>query len=726
MYQSNNYKHNHKNNSQNKESIPSPYNFVPLSKEIVFLDEWSEKISHDIPFEDGISGTISLTVTTESPTYIRNGGNWTDEDRKQDNSLMQNFFQVSDGTNYIPGTSFKGMLRNVLEIATFSKMKLVDKKRYSIRDLRNRKDYTSKMTIRDGNGFKSTVKSGWLQKINGKVTIIPCDYARVELNDLENYYAGKINLKSKQSAISKYKKWSTNLDITFDIDSNDRHKHSCGILVYHKAINIGRGLNKGKIVFTGQPTTYKSRAKGRKHLEFIFHNSKTTSIININEELFRDFVFIHSDEKGNPNEEWKHWKSLFDRGEKVPVFYLTDTRGSISSMGLAMMYRLAYDNNIYETIAHTDKNHIKSDKIDFADAIFGFTNKQKSLKGRVQIGHFIQTNDKKEMSCLTTVLGGPKPTYYPNYIDQEGTRIINGKRVYKTFMDKDAQIRGWKRYPVQNDKLELNDLPKPPIDKNGKRNLEVATKFKPLPIGSIFRGKIKLHNLKPEELGALIWSLTLGNNKDCRHSIGMAKPLGFGIIKLSIDSEGTKLYQIKDNATIKFSNATKPFKEYIEKKIGDNLSDSPQIKELIAMANKQVDVYYDNRYPMLDPQNRNRDLKNEFLTLKKNNQFLHKYTECTIRKKPIYTLPKQQISQITPKDGKVFSLDDIVRKIKSAKIKEVRKIIISLDKEPEFKKSDLNRIYSALKKRNDFAQQKWTSENKNYISIFNDLKNKFK
>jgi len=54
-------------------TIPSPYNFVPLSKHVFFPD-WSGQVSMDVPFSDGISGTLEIKVTAKSPIYIRNGG----------------------------------------------------------------------------------------------------------------------------------------------------------------------------------------------------------------------------------------------------------------------------------------------------------------------------------------------------------------------------------------------------------------------------------------------------------------------------------------------------------------------------------------------------------------------------------------------------------------------------------------------------------------------------
>ena len=100
---------------------------------------------------------------------------------------------------------------------------------------------------------------------------------------------------------------------------------------------------------------------------------------------------------------------------------------------------------------------------------------------------------------VQTVLGGPKPSFYPNYMEQP-----NSGGQYQTFMDSDCRVRGWKRYPVR----PIGDIstPKGVTDK-------VDTKLIPLKEKAKFTFRVKLHNLKPVELGAVAWAL-----------LGMADP----------------------------------------------------------------------------------------------------------------------------------------------------------------------------------------------------------
>ena len=113
----------------------SPYAFVPVSEHVIFPD-WANRVSQDIPFSDGHDGELKLTITALSPLFIRDGGK---PDRANPQNKADNFFQTADGTYCIPGSSLKGMLRNVLEIASFSKMSRVSDRCYAIRDLNLKK-----------------------------------------------------------------------------------------------------------------------------------------------------------------------------------------------------------------------------------------------------------------------------------------------------------------------------------------------------------------------------------------------------------------------------------------------------------------------------------------------------------------------------------------------------------------------------------------------------------
>lgn len=737
--------------------ITAPYNFVPLSKKVFFPD-WAGQVSHDIPFEDGISGEIVCKLTTQTPVYVRNGGNWERNDYLT-NPETQSFFNVN-GQVMIPGTSLKGMLRNVIEIATFGKMSRVDDHRYSVRDLNNKDksvyvDWMTYTISKHPGLYESNVEAGWLsQKEDGSWQIQPCDYARVDHSDLVAFRVSKAlplaDIKQKQRAMEKYQKWGDgNLNISFDPVSGD-YNHSCGKLRYVKATRLGSGKKSGALVFTGQPAdnaasaslsnlpasvnrnqlekrtdkfvsymegrlccknkmtatdkqrllelskdsayalavkdlfnnsdptrketsvtlgrldsafadsisastqgrvyykcgeltcrgiltddqrtlllslstdpTYRaavstlhlnSRQKNKektKHMEFVFYESNSpTSPIPVIKEQRDDFIFIHSEPNGDPNKEWKFWLSdpngdpkkelahslnKLPNNRKVPVFYLMKDN-ALHSFGLAQMYKLPYAHTIHDIVKNTSPKHFCDEKPDFAETIFGFVSQKKSglaLKGRISVTHAVGRNcipDTPEQPKYT-VLGAPKPTYYPSYLVQPDPTTK-----YHTMMDpnpkaqiKDTpQVRGWKRYPARQLAVVEDPLPKPP--ENAEK---VATSFIPLKSGS-FTFSIKVHNLKPEELGALIWALEWGGNENLCHSLGMGKPFGYGLVKIKINRDKSFFRQVLAK---EFKVVTKKVAElattvsdaFLEcmKTITADWHETPQIFQLLAMADPE-------------------------------------------------------------------------------------------------------------------------------------------
>jgi CRISPR-associated protein (TIGR03986 family) len=621
---------NDSKNSQKKtpqtryDQIPSPYNFVPLS-DFVYFPEWAESVSHDVPFSEGISGELEVEVTAKTPIYVRNGDNWKDENSKQELSYREFFRLTQNGDYMIPGSTFKGMLRSIIEIASFGKMQRIDDDRYSIRDL-NFKPYQNAMAhkkTRTGAGIEpaslnfkpyqnamahvsqrsivSKVKSGWLIEKEDKWFLTPCLYAKVGQSDLEKYSGDEIEIgRIKESAVAKYKKWEgkKQLSIKASLDRVEKdYPHGKGHFRYRKATNLGKGTQEGTIVFTGQPNPRVDKNGNpkpkTKRIDFVFFEDSPKSI-PIPNQLREDFEFIHSDDKENPLEEWEFWKTKMQQGQRIPVFYLEDDKGELASMGLAMMYRLAYKLTIGDAIKNTSYDHFLS-KPDLAELIFGYVNdNNEALRGRVHIGHLVAQNKPSLLPLVTTILGNPKPTYYPNYICQDEEKgILKEGEEYKTLLDEGSQIRGWKRYPVRKDGFKPF-APPPPMVK-GKTNEDVATHFKPLPSESTFKGKIRFHNLRPEELGAVVWALTWGGNEKLRHSIGMAKPYGFGSVQIKITSKEEE---------IKLDSVCKAFTDLMQRRLQEerklDWQSSAQIKLLLAMADPEAKPEMKLEYPRLE------------------------------------------------------------------------------------------------------------------------------
>ena len=144
--------------------IHAPFNFVPLTDKVFFPD-WADQISHDIPFEDGTSGVLRLKITAQTPVFVRNGHTKQDADDK--NETYTSFSKSPDNKYFIPGSSLKGSIRNVLEIISFGKLNPINDARYAVRDLSRRSGYMDKLN-------PNKVRCGWLSIRNDKMEVVDC------------------------------------------------------------------------------------------------------------------------------------------------------------------------------------------------------------------------------------------------------------------------------------------------------------------------------------------------------------------------------------------------------------------------------------------------------------------------------------------------------------------------------------------------------------------------
>lgn len=236
----------------------------------------------------------------------------------------------------------------------------------------------------------------------------------------------------------------------------------------------------------------------------------------------------------------------------------------ISAIGLSGMFRIPSKTSIKEAIFE----ELQIGKHDLAECIFGSAIQTKEIKGRVFFGHAFAEGDIQPMQQVDTTLSSPKPSYGPLYVKQGSWNTQN------------AVIKGRKRYPVRRETWE-----------NEQGTTNTKCHFIPLPKNTTFTGRISFHNLRECELGALIAALTFNGHPECFHSIGEAKPLGYGKVKISLTS--LKIKDIHDN-TCSYDDADslkatieKYLKEFDSMMSTANINWSPEsqsIKQLIKMA----------------------------------------------------------------------------------------------------------------------------------------------
>lgn len=222
----------------------------------------------------------------------------------------------------------------------------------------------------------------------------------------------------------------------------------------------------------------------------------------------------------------------------LPVFFRRSENGEIAELGFCRYFRLQYRYSPYE-LAWPDAR--KRDAEDIAESIFGYAGKddgkgKKSLRGRIAVESFALEGEKYgPKEGLAAILGGPRPSCAPCYLEQNAKKINATKKKDKNYLknmasynDPKARLRGRKLYWHS---VETHNL-KPPAGKGGKESKKILSHLFPLRKGA--RGSFAIHvrGLTESELGCLFEALELKEN--CAHKLGMGKPLGLGSARIRI------------------------------------------------------------------------------------------------------------------------------------------------------------------------------------------------
>lgn len=543
-------------------AIKSPFNFVPVSDR-VFSPDWAPKISQDVPFSDGLSGTIDLKITAETPIFIRNGH--TKEDAAVKNEEYDSFSFVRDTAGnkryFIPATSIKGEVRSVLETISFGKLHVDSSARLARRDLRNPQNYP--LIVK-----QSEIHCGWLKFDGEKYAVKDCGRPLyIEHEDIDTFLGNKVFERTFQAGAGLLKENQKTAQYKYDdllkgID--EQYLHNLSFAFDHQRTGGSMAVrysSDGSIKgFTGQPSKWnKTKQFPGKHYEFVFEDRTDATTYEYPDRELKELRFIYDQDK--EQKQWKWLQGRIDSEYGAPVFFRLDDK-TIKDLGFAYLYKMPYGRSVEECLS---EEHRDDTKPDLAECIFGYSHGQDSLKGRVQFGNAFAVGSETELPEVKLILASPKASYYPEYIRQSGGG-------YKTYDN--GELAGRKRYYLR-DKIWGKATGADTQD----------TTIRPLDKGTEFRSLISFHNLRPEELGALLSALTFAGGNTNRHQLGMAKPYGYGKCR----------YDVKLNVAPSPLGQDTPHKDiehYIalfEVKMDEWLS-MTEIKELLAMSSKSCEA----------------------------------------------------------------------------------------------------------------------------------------
>lgn len=189
-----------------------------------------------------------------------------------------------------------------------------------------------------------------------------------------------------------------------------------------------------------------------------------------------------------------------------------------------------------------------------AERVFGWTNPEGkgAYKGqlrvsRLELDNLPPPNNRPERTLAP--LSSPRPEYVRFYgaEDLDGTPFPRrwakdqgytktagdaGRNDYFTHPDKPEGYFGASVTPDR--RFERDDrtyYPEYLVNEKSDQNMTMRGE---VPAGARFSACIQFHNLSDEELGALLWLLTL--EEGAYYSLGSGKPFGFGSIRISLAS----------------------------------------------------------------------------------------------------------------------------------------------------------------------------------------------
>ncbi len=596
----------HSNQIDEERKAVAPYNFVPLPEKMV---EAKTPPPQDIFHSDLLTGSIDIEIESCSPVYIR--GMYTTEqyerlgnkksgdhlapEEKLKREIERAPFYTVHQQPVLPGSSLRGMLRELVEIVSSGRMRWVSKSpTFTYRAVADKSDDPLKRKYKDiiGN-MAGNVRAGYLVFEHGSWYIQPAQTTDkawfgskkhflkvyeedidissfIKMSDLSKYRPQVIEVSFQQNGWVKKRNDLVQKVKTHNAKISDPNKHwnekrACYIVKSksEKLSYEGWLITSGNMQETGIGTPNRFN-----HYIFPPADEKTTRL-PVPEQVIEDYRAGLTPYQLEELTDWRdgiHDESWGCLGHGKPVFYIPseDKSKTVQYFGHNPNFRIPVmldgENRAANPLDFVPDFLRNNPNPDMADAIFGWTEEweEKNIDGqtiRKQIGPAKQRAGRVFFSdamyvdnangiwynngepITPKILSSPKPTTFQHYLIQDKEHDPNKKESLAHYGTPPSQtgIRGYKFYWHKGSDPKIKYEAKDPSKKLPEN---VLTRITPIKSGVRFTSKIHFENLRPEELGVLCWVLKIQgeSGKTYRHKIGMGKPLGMGAIKITLNN----------------------------------------------------------------------------------------------------------------------------------------------------------------------------------------------
>ena len=504
----------------------NPYIFVPISNKEPQRIKFEDL---DLDISDKLDGCIECTLETKSSVFIPNttrtfeyGFN---EFFSYDDLADRNKKDIpKENPKYprIPGSEIRGMVRNIYEQLTDSCLSVIDKENLAV---------------------KRSPKPKWAGVWDRETDkLYKAERKAIEIEELNELF----NDVNKQSG----KKSITGTEVFVKCNSKGYVK-KCLLQDFE-------GAQKGFAL--------KGEAFSKKLNESIIVSNLIDEELTLTQQDKDRFqaVLDRYDKKTKHGNEYDDYKNAYSNSDirYLPVFY--ERVEDKLYLAPAMMTKEVFENTISEILEHNHfKHHACNSNTGFCPAcrLFGTIADKKSLASRLRFTDTeVFENVEFDMPRFIPVLGTPKYSSTEFYLKKpEDSKaamwnydyytINNGNKIDEQIAYK-SHLKGRKVYWQGSDKLNveksleeyevLKKVSYDKLDKYNLKNIKIRSAGRALMPGAKTRFKVYFEDITEEELAALLYSLTLGN--DCNHRIGRGKPYGMGAVKVNVEKLNLRTY----------------------------------------------------------------------------------------------------------------------------------------------------------------------------------------
>lgn len=502
------------------------YNFITLNRDIFKAYSTYGELPHYMDINtELLSGEVDYEISVNT-------------------ALITNMIRTGSDIS-IPASTVRGNIRTNLQILGFTALDGdIEDQRFRYRSFLNcplAKVYAKKAgavclqnnRVRVKKIYKN-IHAGIMKCEDGKYYIQKCDSIFMkkesesgELKPYNGYYA--IDLRY----ISRMEDWKTRFQVRYKNYVNIFDSLSRGMYSSRKAGDLTSKIIRTPfllpVLFTTDCNMALTSVKNHDSADkrnsadnniqegyllssgFVPRNTKIYLIpkadINNEKYLVKECVvndYIRNNNSYSNIRDEQQYYHLPQNGEEKPVFYIQN-REEIQ-FGFTLLFPFFYKNSVKKGI----RQNTLSEGFDYDEAIFGFKKMGKTYAGRVSFENAHLLNGTVEKDTVPEMYV-PKAQCALNYLE-ENTGLA--------YEDPNFTLRGLKQYWLHRDVYQGS------LDEKNTKIMDIAR------AGSIFFGKIRFYNLRPDELGLLLWSVELNQNSE--QNWGHAKPLGYGRIKLKI------------------------------------------------------------------------------------------------------------------------------------------------------------------------------------------------